>query len=156
MKFQRHLLAFFVGLLFATGLAISQMTVPARVIGFLDFFGEWDPTLLGVMGGGVIVYFALFRTATNQPAPVFSDVFQIPDRTDITGRLVVGSAMFGVGWGLAGYCPGPALTALPTGLFDVLIFSVAMIGGMLLFRGYDGLISSMRENREAAALQTDG
>lgn len=137
MKTKRHLLAFFVGLLFAAGLAVSQMTRPDRVIGFLDIFGDWDPTLLGVMGGGVLVYFLLFERVTNRPTPVFSDIFRIPERNEITSRLVIGSALFGIGWGIAGYCPGPALTSIPSGFTDVLIFVAAMAAGMLLFRLYD-------------------
>lgn len=126
--------AFFAGLLFSVGLGISGMTVPANIVGFLDFFGDWNPALAGVMGSGVIVALVLFRRTTDRTKPFFANVFDIPKRTDITPSLVIGSGMFGVGWGLGGFCPGPALTSLVSGSTQVLTFFVAMVAGMVLFR----------------------
>lgn len=150
MKIQRHLVAFAVGFLFAAGLAIAKMTDPAVVIGFLDIFGDWDPTLVGVMGGGVLVYFVLFRRITDRPRPVLADVFRIPERTELTPSLLIGSAMFGIGWGIAGYCPGPLVTvfgtaALPGSPGDidkVVLLFVSMIVGMIVFRIVDHFILS--------------
>ena len=135
------LVSFAVGLVFALGLGISGMTQPDKVIGFLDFLGSWDPALMGVMGGGVVVYLLLHRVVVRRGGPVLGDIFQIPQRTDITPRLVAGSAMFGVGWGLGGFCPGPALTALPSMTPHVLVFAGSMFAGMLLFRVVDPLLT---------------
>lgn len=126
--------AFFAGLFFSVGLGIAGMTKPENIIGFLDFFGNWNPALAGVMGGGLLVAFVLFRRTVDRTKPFFAAVFDIPNRKDITPSLVVGAGMFGVGWGLGGFCPGPAVTSLVTGSSQVLIFFVAMLAGMFLFR----------------------
>lgn len=123
--------SFLVGALFAIGLGISGMTLPEKVIGFLDFTGDWDPTLMFVMGGAVTFYTLFFRVIRGY-APVLTEHFQIPTRRQIDASLVTGAAMFGVGWGLAGFCPGPALTSLGNGATDVVIFVAAMVAGMLL------------------------
>jgi len=127
--------AFLVGALFAFGLALSGMTLPSKVIGFLDVFGHWDPSLAFVMAGAVVSYFVFFR-ALRGTAPVLGDTFYIPAAREIDRPLVVGSALFGMGWGVAGYCPGPALTSLGTLSTDVLVFVAAMIAGMVLHRGW--------------------
>ena len=125
--------AFGAGALFAVGLAISGMTLPDKVIGFLDVTGEWDPALIGVMGGAVLVYAVVWRLARRMERPVVAQTFSLPTRTALDARLIGGSAIFGVGWGLSGFCPGPALVSVGPGAVDlpgVLIFVAAMILGM--------------------------
>lgn len=118
------------GLLFGAGLTISGMTDPERVRGFLDIFGEWDPTLMFVMGGAVIVMAIAWRIRARLDKPVFGEKFSLPDRTDLDGRLIMGSALFGIGWGLAGLCPGPAIASLALSPMKVAPFVVAMLAGM--------------------------
>ena len=125
--------AFGAGALFAVGLAISGMTLPDKVIGFLDVTGEWDPALIGVMGGAVLVYAVVWRLARRMERPVVAQTFSLPTRTELDARLIGGSAIFGVGWGLSGFCPGPAIVSVGPGAVDlpgVLIFVAAMILGM--------------------------
>jgi uncharacterized membrane protein YedE/YeeE len=121
-----------IGALFALGLGLSGMTQPAKVLGFLDVAGAWDPTLLYVMGSAVVVNFIGFRLTAGRPHPVLAARFDVPSRRDIDVPLVAGAAVFGLGWGLAGFCPGPALVALASGSFDVFIFVVAMFAGFVL------------------------
>ena len=120
------------GLLFGLGLAVSGMINPAKVIGFLDITGDWDPSLAFVMGGGVLVTSLTFRLVLRRSAPVFSDIFHLPTKNDIDRRLITGAAIFGVGWAAAGLCPGPALASI--GLFDVniLIFVLALVVGSIV------------------------
>lgn len=118
------------GLLFALGLGIAGMTQPSRVLGFLDVLGAWDPSLMFVMMGAIAVYMPVFWAARRVLAPRL----HLPTRKDIDVRLVAGSAMFGVGWGLGGYCPGPALVSLTTLTGPALLFGVAMFAGMRLHR----------------------
>lgn len=118
------------GALFGAGLTISGMTDPARVLGFLDVFGRWDPTLVFVMGGAVIVMAIAWRIQARMKTPIFGEKFSLPDRRDFDGRLVGGSALFGVGWGIAGLCPGPAVASLALSPLSVLPFLVAMLAGM--------------------------
>jgi uncharacterized membrane protein YedE/YeeE len=122
------------GLLFGFGLALSQMTNPAKVLGFLDIAGDWDPSLAFVMAGAVAVSFLAFRRAGSWRRPIFGDAFQLPTRRDIDGLLIAGSLLFGVGWGLAGICPGPALTAIVSGQGKVFLFLAAMLAGMVAFQ----------------------
>lgn len=122
------------GLLFGAGLTLSGMTDPRRVRGFLDLFGNWDPTLAFVMGGAVIVMALAWRLRNRMAAPVFGEKFSLPDRSDIDARLIIGSALFGIGWGIAGLCPGPAVASLALAPMDVLPFVVAMLVGMGLHR----------------------
>ena len=124
------------GALFAAGLVVSGMTQPAKVVGFLDVFGNWDPSLALVMAGAVAVHFVATRWILRRPAPVLEQRFRLPTVSHIDGRLLVGGALFGVGWGLAGYCPGPAVTAAATGNVVTLAFVAAMLAGMAL---HDGL-----------------
>jgi uncharacterized membrane protein YedE/YeeE len=126
--------AFFAGLIFGLGLVISQMVNPAKVLGFLDLFGNWDPSLAFVMGGAVVMSAIGLRIARLRGAPLLGLKLDIPTRRDIDVRLVGGSVLFGVGWGLVGLCPGPALTSLPLGQWQVAIFVAAMVVGMILFR----------------------
>ncbi len=126
------------GLLFGAGLTLSQMVNPAKVLGFLDFggipAGDWDPSLAFVMAGALVVTAIGYRLAFRRGAPIAAPAFQLPTRKDIDVRLVAGAAIFGVGWGLAGYCPGPALAALAFGRAEVFVFVAAMLAGMGLFR----------------------
>lgn len=122
------------GLVFGFGLALSQMTDPAKVIGFLDISGNWDPTLLLVMGGAVLVTLVSFRFILRRAHPVFDTQFHLPTRRDINVRLIGGAALFGIGWGLAGLCPGPAIAAIALGVWQPLVFVAGMALGMLVFR----------------------
>ena len=127
------------GFVFAIGLGISGMTLPEKVIGFLDVSGgKWDPALAFVMGGAVIVYGIGFKLITRREAPVFANKFSLPTRKDIDTRLILGAVLFSAGWGLGGFCPGPALTSLATLAPQVLIFVAAMLVGMFLFSFIDG------------------
>jgi uncharacterized membrane protein YedE/YeeE len=128
----KPLLASFVcGLLFGFGLALSGMTDPQRVRGFLDVTGIWDPTLLAVMGGALATATPGFRFARRRRAPVLAVDFRLPTAKDIDLRLLAGAVVFGCGWGLAGYCPGPALTSIAAGTSAPWLFIVAMIAGMV-------------------------
>ena len=124
--------AFGIGLLFGGGLTISGLVNPAKVLNFLDLFGRWDPSLLVVMAGAVGVTFVGFRLVLRRSAPFFAEKFQLPARTDIDQRLIVGAVLFGVGWGLAGFCPGPALTVLAVAGEPAVTFVLAMAVGMFL------------------------
>ena len=115
------------GTLFGIGLWLSGMANPRKVLGFLDVTGNWDASLLFVMGGAVAVTFFGFR--------VFKEKFQSPSIKDIDFPLVAGAALFGIGWGIAGYCPGPAITALSTLSAESIVFVIAMVAGGLLYRG---------------------
>lgn len=119
-----------VGLLFGAGLVVSGMANPAKVLNFLDLFGSWDPSLAFVMGGAVIVAFIGFRLVFRRTKPILSQTFHLPTRRDIDARVVVGPAIFGIGWGLGGFCPGPALAALGFGATGTLAFVPAMVLGM--------------------------
>jgi hypothetical protein len=109
------------------------MTDPRRVLGFLDFFGAWDPTLAFVMAGAVGTHAVLSRLAARRAAPVFGASFILPAREAVDARLLVGSAIFGVGWGLAGYCPGPAVLSVASGTGTALLFTAAMAAGMAAY-----------------------
>jgi uncharacterized membrane protein YedE/YeeE len=122
--------AFVAGALFAVGLGVGGMTQPARVLAFLDVAGSWDPSLAFVMAGAVGVYAAAFRLIRRRQRPVLSDAFAIPATRDVDVRLLAGAALFGIGWGLAGYCPGPGIVSLVTGRAEVLVFVIAMLAGM--------------------------
>ncbi|WP_296719839.1 DUF6691 family protein [Erythrobacter sp.] len=126
------------GTIFGAGLALGGMTDPARVRGFLDIFGDWDPTLALVMGGAVIVMALAWLMQRRMLRPVFGEGFALPDRSDITLRLVGGSALFGIGWGIAGLCPGPGFAAFAIAPASAAIFVAAMLAGMLLVRLMEG------------------
>ena len=129
----RMLVASFAGALFGLGLAVSGMMNPAKVIGFLDLAGGWDPTLAFVMGGALLVTIPAFRVILGRPRPILADTFALPTKSALDGRLLGGAALFGVGWGLSGFCPGPAVAALTTGLTPVFAFVAAMMVGMVLY-----------------------
>lgn len=126
--------ALLAGALFGLGLAVSGMTDPGRVLGFLDVFGDFDPALLFVLGGAVATTTVLFRRVLKRDRPVLADSFALSQARRIDPTLVVGAALFGVGWGVAGYCPGPALAGLGVGSTEALWFVPAMLAGMLIHR----------------------
>ena len=122
------------GIVFGVGLALSGMIDPNKVLNFLDFSGNWDPSLALVMAGALFVSFIAFRLIPKRLVPVFGDEFRIPERSDITIRLCLGAALFGIGWGLVGYCPGPAISGLGIGSSDVFIFTFSMLVGFFVHR----------------------
>jgi len=127
-----------IGTLFGGGLAVSGMIDPARVLGFLDVAGRWDPTLALVMAGALGVSLPAFSWARRAgSAPLRAASFDLPKRRDLDTRLIVGSAIFGVGWGLSGLCPGPAIAGLASGLAPIAAFAASMIAGMALYRLWD-------------------
>jgi uncharacterized membrane protein YedE/YeeE len=122
------------GFLFGIGLWVSGMANPRKVLGFLDVTGDWDASLMFVMGGAVMVTAVAFRFVLRRDKPFFSETFHLPTKKDIDLPLVAGSALFGIGWGIAGYCPGPALTALSTLSAESAVFVAAMVAGGILQR----------------------
>lgn len=131
----RILAALLSGVLFGLGLAISGMTDPAVVLGFLDLFGNFNPALMFVLGGAVGTTMLAFRLVLRRPAPLLEDKFQLPTRKDIDARLVIGAGLFGIGWGLAGYCPGPALVSAGALVDTALVFvPVMLVSGVLTRR----------------------
>jgi uncharacterized protein len=124
------------GLLFGLGLAISQMTNPAKVLNFLDVTGRWDPSLLLVLGAAVLVTVTSFRWVLRREAPLFDARFHVPSRRDLDRRLLIGAAIFGIGWGIGGYCPGPAFASLSAFGRDAFVFVAAMIAGSLAYRAW--------------------
>ena len=122
----------FAGLFFGSGLILSGMANPTKVQNFLDIFGTWDPSLAFVMSGAILVTAPGFWFVQKRSTPFFHDMFHLPTRNDIDARLVAGAAIFGIGWGLGGLCPGPAVTSLPFATSGVLVFVPAMLVGMSL------------------------
>lgn len=120
------------GLLFGSGLAASGMTNTAKVIGFLDIFGQWDPDLLFVMGSAVITTVISFRFVLKRKSPIFESTFSFPSNTEIDLKILLGAALFGIGWGLYGYCPGPAVAALVYLQPVTIVFLITMLTGMFL------------------------
>ena len=132
----QRVIEFVLGLTFGLGLLISGMTDPGKVQGFLDLAGLWDPSLAFVMGGGVMVGLLGFGWAKKQTLSLSGAPFQWPDMTQIDRPLVLGSLMFGLGWGLAGFCPGPALVAMASGNDKSLVFVLAMVAGMVIYERF--------------------
>ncbi|MBN8630040.1 MAG: YeeE/YedE family protein [Rhodobacterales bacterium] len=130
----RLLSALVIGLIFGTGIAVSGMINPAKVLNFFDLAGTWDPSLAFVMAGALAVAIPGYRLVLAGPGPTFEPRFQLPDTRLIDRRLILGSITFGIGWGIAGFCPGGALPAIGTGDPAVFLFLVALIGGMLIAR----------------------
>lgn len=120
--------AFLSGVIFAVGLALGGMTRTEKVIGFLDVTGAWDPSLTFVMGGALLVHFPLYRLLRRRASPLFEGAFKVPDRRDINLQLIAGAALFGVGWGLGGFCPAPGIVSIATGRSAVL-FALSLAGG---------------------------
>ncbi len=134
---RQGLAAFAVGLLFALGLGLSGMTQPSKVVGFLDLFGQWDPSLIFVMVGAISLHAITYRLIRRRNSPLLAEGWQVPTKKDITPALVIGAILFGVGWGLGGYCPGPAVTSLASFASGPWLFVLSMLAGMLLFRQLD-------------------
>ena len=130
----KMLVNLFAGVLFGLGLAVSGMVDPQKVIGFLDVAGHSDPTLAFVMGGALLVAIPTFRLIFRRSRPVLADDFDLPSKDSLDASLLGGAALFGVGWGLSGFCPGPSVTALASGLVPVFAFVAAMIAGMALYK----------------------
>jgi hypothetical protein len=139
--------AFAVGLLFGLGLIVSGMTDPSKIIGFLDIAGAWDPSLAFVMGGAVLVGLVAFRVARRRTKAFLGGAMHLPSARQIDRPLILGGTAFGVGWGLAGYCPGPAVVALGAGQDKAVVFVIAMIAGMALYEAADRHFHARRRRR---------
>ena len=126
----KHVSAFLCGLMFALGLGLGEMTQPARIIGFLNVAGRWDPTLIFVMGGAIAASVTLFPLILKRTQPILAGSFVLPEKRHIDLPLIAGAVLFGVGWGLSGYCPGPALVSLVTLRSGVLVFVISMAAGL--------------------------
>lgn len=126
----KHLVTYVIGLLFGLGITISGMGNPAKVVNFFDIAGIWDPSLAFVMGGALIVAMIGYRIAFRRTAPIFEPGFALPTNTAIDARLIAGSTVFGIGWGISGFCPGGALPMIGTGNVDVLLFFAALVVGI--------------------------
>jgi uncharacterized membrane protein YedE/YeeE len=137
--------AYLIGTIFGIGIALSGMANPAKVLNFFDIAGTWDPSLAFVMGGALITTFIGYKLVFGRSAPVFGGSFQLPQRQDLDTRLIAGSATFGIGWGIAGFCPGGALPALGTGRVEVFAFTGALIAGIVLAKA----IQSVRRSTPA-------
>jgi uncharacterized membrane protein YedE/YeeE len=127
----RILVAGLIGLVFGAGIVISGMGNPAKVLNFFDLFGTWDPSLMLVMGSALAVTFVGYRFVLKRPAPVFDKMFHLPAKKDVDKPLLIGAAVFGIGWGIAGFCPGGAIPALGSGNVQPFIFVIAMIAGIV-------------------------
>jgi uncharacterized membrane protein YedE/YeeE len=128
------------GLVFGIGLILSGMTDPGKVIGFLDLAGRWDPSLALVMAGAILVGFLAFALAGRRGTTFLGGALHLPQRRDVDNRLVGGSLLFGIGWGLAGFCPGPALVSFASGVDQAAVFVAAMLAGMALFHAAERLL----------------
>lgn len=129
----KNIVGLLAGLVFGIGLTVSQMTNPAKVLGFLDLFGDWDPSLALVMGGAMAVTTLGYFLVWKRKKPVFATTFQIPTNTKIDRPLIIGAVLFGAGWGLVGLCPGPAIAGLFIGGWPLLVFLGAMLSGMVIY-----------------------
>lgn len=134
----RQLVILISGFLFAIGLGVSEMTRPEKVLGFLDLFGDWDPSLAFVMGGAIVVYAAALQLVKRRDRPQFGEKYRIPTRNELTPSLIGGAAIFGIGWGLVGFCPGPGIVAAAGLVTPALFFFPALIAGILLHRWVRG------------------
>jgi hypothetical protein len=128
----RLIAGYIIGLIFGLGIAISGMINPAKVLNFFDIAGTWDPSLILVMGGALVTTFIGYRVVFGRTSPLLDTAFHLPGNAAIDARLLAGAAIFGLGWGIAGFCPGGALPALGTGQWEVLTFVAALIAGIVL------------------------
>ena len=141
---KNNVAALIVGIIFAVGLGIAGMTRPEKILGFLDVLGKWDASLAFVMVGAISVHAIAYRLIRRRSSPLFSTQFHVPTSKDLTPSLIIGSFIFGVGWALAGYCPGPAVAAVASFQFRPILFVFSMLGGMLLFRIYNSFLNKRR------------
>jgi len=130
----RIITAYIIGIIFGVGISLSGMANPAKVLNFFDVAGTWDPSLIFVMGGAVVVTFLGYRFVLKRPMPLFDRKFLLPGSNVIDAKLIGGSAVFGIGWGIAGFCPGGALPALGTGRVEVILFTAALVAGIFAAR----------------------
>tara|TARA_B110001454_G_C12723340_1_gene436812 strand:+ start:26216 stop:26656 length:441 start_codon:yes stop_codon:yes gene_type:complete len=130
---KQNIISFVVGFIFAIGLAVSGMTQPSKIINFLNPW-EWDPSLLFVMIAALGVHMLAYPMVRRRTSPILDTKWHVPTRKDVTARLIIGSMLFGVGWGLGGFCPGPGVTSLASGDLRAILFVGSMIAGMLLFK----------------------
>ncbi len=130
-------ISFLVGLLFALGLGYSGMTQTHVVKGFLDIFGTWNPNLIGVMVGAIVVHALVYHFVKNRTSPILDTQFYLPTRKDIDKRLLAGAALFGLGWGWAGICPGPGIVSLASGNLGIIVFVASMLVGMYIFKAIE-------------------
>ncbi len=149
----RVLAAFLAALLFGLGLGISGMTLPSKIIGFLDIAGQWDPSLLFVMVGAIAVHAVSYRLIMRRSGPVLAPKFQVPSRREIDWRLVFGAAIFGAGWGLGGFCPGPALVGLVTLRSEVVVFVASMVGGIFLYKIWNAAVTARTVSSNGSSIQ---
>ena len=138
----RLIVSYIIGLIFGIGISISGMANPAKVLNFFDVAGTWDPSLIFVMGGALITTLIGYRFVLRRPAPTLEETFKLPTRNDLDLPLIGGSALFGIGWGIAGFCPGGALPALGTGRSEVIIFIVALVAGVFAAKGLQRLTAA--------------
>ncbi|MEJ2041885.1 MAG: YeeE/YedE family protein [Reinekea sp.] len=136
IKVQRLIFALLAGVLFGFGLSVAQMIDPAKVINFLDVFGQWDPSLAFVMGGGLLVNAIATPLILNRERPILEELFRVPAKKEIDGRIIGGGIIFGIGWGLAGYCPGPLITSLSFPSTDILLVVGAYVIGTFVTKWY--------------------
>ena len=141
----RNFITLVTGLIFGIGLIMSGMTNPAKVQNFLDFFGNWDPSLALVMGGAIFITMPCFWLVQKRKSSCFEKLFHFPTKSDLDFRLLVGAAIFGIGWGLGGFCPGPAITSILTGSKGTFLFVMTMILGMVLAKS---LVVTLERNRD--------
>lgn len=141
---------FMAGLLFGIGLLLSGMTDPGKVLGFLDLFGTWDPSLALVMGGAILVGFFAFAVAKQRTTNFLGGALQLPTAKHIDRRLLIGGLLFGAGWGLAGFCPGPGIVSMFSGQAKGAVFVLAMVAGMLLFEAAERFIHAPRAQKAAS------
>ena len=134
---KKNIAALVVGFIFALGLGVSGMTQPQKVIGFLDLFGNWDPSLMFVMVGAIFVHFITYKIIRKRKSPLFDTVWHVPTKKDVTPALATGSFIFGIGWALGGFCPGPAITSMASFSLSPFVFVGSMLLGMFIFRLVD-------------------
>jgi uncharacterized protein len=144
--------AFGAGLLFGIGLVVSGMTQPQKVIGFLDLFGQFDPSLMFVMLGAIAVHAVAYRFSVRRGRPLFAPAFEWPSRRNVDRKLLLGAAVFGAGWGLGGYCPGPAVVSLPGGGWQALSFVLAMLAGMWVTARVEALMAGRLRAEDSGSM----
>lgn len=144
--------SYIIGLIFGLGISLSGMANPAKVLNFFDIFGIWDPSLIFVMGGALVTTFVGYKLVFGRSAPILDPAFHLPSATGVDARLMGGSAVFGVGWGIAGFCPGGALPALGTGRWEVFTFVAALSAGIVVAKCLQSaLTSSPQADTDAAS-----